>query len=257
MKTLAAALVAALLPVASIAGQAMVMASPFGAAVPASQVQPPVLKVDSIDGLAVGDTVSAGAGGTLFTAQVTTKTTTPLVEVVLPTTLSAGRNTLPLKAGDRITPAGRLVDTGGHAYYLVEAPFRLAQMLTGRRLFAISDDGRVLDRAFRPTWQGTYEAADLVTATTGGDIEVTKNRTVSPALCRLTVKFLGGEDGVGKYRVISTAADGSVRKEHQRAADNELRFVTLSGVQLGVVKIDSTSVRGEILGLRGTSCGSP
>jgi hypothetical protein len=256
MKTLAAALVAALLPVASIAGQTTVMASPFGAAVPVSQVQPPVQKVNSIDGLAVGDTVSAAAGGTLLSAQVTTKTTTPLVEVVLPTTLSTGRYTLPLKAGDRIAPAGRLVDAGGHAYYLVEAPFQMGQMLTGRRLFAISDDGRVLDRAFKPTWHGAYEAADLVTATSGGDIEVTKNRTVGPALCRLTVKFLGGEDGVGKYRVISTAADGSIAKDHQRAAENQLRFVTLSGVQLGVTQIDSASVRGQILGLAGTSCGS-
>jgi hypothetical protein len=256
MKTLAAAVIAALLPVASMAGQTTVMASPFGATVSASQVQSPVEKVDSIDGLSIGAPVSAVAGGTLFSAQLTTKTTTPLIEVVLPTTLSTGHYALPLKAGQRITPSARLVDGTGHGYYLIETPLTFGQLLTGRRFFAISDDGRVLDRAFKPTWHGEYAAADLVTTTSGGDIEVTKNRMVSPSLCRLTVKFLGGEDGVGKYRVISTAADGTIAMEHQRAANNDLRFVTLSGVQLGVSQIDAGMVRGEILGIRGTSCGS-
>ena len=256
MKKLMTAVLASMFCAGAMAASTAVLKSPFPAVVPASQILPVVASLDSADGLPAGSAVMALAGAPLFSMSITTKTTPAIVEGVSTFSLTAGHAQLVLHAGERLTPVARLVDPSGHLYYLVKADPKTTSVFFRNRYFAVADDGHILDHAFRKTWHGGYQTSEVVVMTSG-DYVVTKTTSVSPALCSLSVKFLGGEDGVAKYRVIRVGADGKVNANLERAFTNNLRAINLSGVSLSIDQIGTSAVKAHITGLQPITCTSP
>lgn len=240
----------------AMAASTAVLKSPFPDVVPASQILPEVASLDSADGLHAGAALLASAGAPLFSMSITTKTTPAIVEGVTPFSLTAGHAHLVLRAGERLTPAARLIDSSGHLYYLVKADPKATSAFFRNRYFAVAEDGHILDHAFRQTWHGGYQTSDVVVMTSG-DYVVTKDTSVSPALCSMSVKFLGAENGVAKYRVIRIGADGQVDENSERAFTNNLRAISLSGVNLSIDQIATSAVKAHVTGFQPITCNGP
>ncbi|AET95454.1 hypothetical protein BSFA1_82780 (plasmid) [Burkholderia sp. SFA1] len=252
LKKLAFLVAASTLSMAAVAASTTVIKSPFSGIVPDSSVLPAVKQINGIDGVKAGDARSASAGKVLVDVTVSTKTTTAFVEVVREVSLTTGDATLTLRPGARIAPAARLVDPNGKLFYLVKTDRNTSSFFKTNRFFAVTEEGAVLDHAFSATGD-TYEARETVSVTPG-DMVVTTKLTTGPALCGLTAVYLGGSEGVAKFRVLRTSSNGRVTAEHERAFASDLKFINLSGTDLTIDKIDADAVRVKVRGLDQPSC---
>ncbi|GMG94805.1 hypothetical protein ACUXAV_006461 [Cupriavidus metallidurans] len=251
-KTLGMAVAMSTLSLSAIAGGTTTVKSTFPNVVPVEQVRPAVERINGADGVKPGDTRTAAPGAKLMEFTVSTKTTTPLLEVVREVKLEAGDASLSLKAGARVAPAAKIVDKEGRTFYLVKAAPESSSLFARNRYFAITDTGAVLENALKATGD-TYEMQEPVSITPG-DMVITKSRTSGPALCGISTVFLGANDGVAKYRVLRTDASGRIRGSRDLAYMNDLRLISMAGTHLAIDKVEPNSVSVRIVGSTPAAC---
>ena len=248
----AMALAMSTLSLSAFAGSTTIAKSTFPSVVPAEQVRPAVERINGTDGVKPGDTRIAASGAKLIEFTVSTKTTTPLLEVVRDVKLAAGGASLTLKPGARVAPVARIIDKEGLTFYLVKADPDSSSLFARNRYFGVTDTGAVLEHALKVSGD-TYELQEPVSLTPG-DMVVTKSRASGPALCGVSTVFLGANDGVAKYRVLRTDASGRVRVSRDMAYMNDLRQITMGGAQLAIDKVEPNSVSVRVVGSTPSAC---
>lgn len=240
------------LSLSALADSTTTVKSTFPSIVPVAQVRLAVERVTGVDGIKPGDTRTAAPGIKLVELTVSTKTTTPLLEVVREVKLAAGDASLVLKPGARVAPTAKIIDKDGRTFYLVKADPETSSIFARNRYFAVTESGAVLENALKATGD-TYEMQEAVSITPG-DMVITKARTSGPVLCGLSTVFLGADDGVAKYRVVRTDGSGRVRGSRDLAYMNDLRLISMAGTQLVIDKVDANSVSVRVVGTAPAAC---